>query len=123
MAKQIRNHAKIKIDEKEFEKLCAIHCTQQEIAEWFTVSPDTIDRWCKLHFKEKFAEVHKRLSAKGKASLRRTMFQTALNGNVTMMIWLSKQYLGMSEKQEFQMNTKNANVDLNNFQFVEPKEQ
>ena len=37
---------------------------------------------------------------KGKIRLRQLMWRTAENGNVTMQIWLSKQYLGMSDKQE-----------------------
>ena len=33
-------------------------------------------------------------------SLRRKQFETALAGNVTMMVWLGKQYLGQKDKTE-----------------------
>lgn len=122
--RQIRNHAKIKIDEKEFERLCFIQCTQQEIADWFRVSPDTIDRWCKLHYRANFAEIFAQKRGNGKISLRRQMFQNATaNNNTVMQIWLSKQYLGMADKQEVkQETTSNVNIDMTKFKFVEPKE-
>ena len=36
----------------------------------------------------------------GKASLRRMQYGAANKGNVTMQIWLGKQYLGQNDKQE-----------------------
>lgn len=86
------------IDWVEFEKLCSLHCTQIEIAEWFNVSVDTIDRAVTRNYGEKFAEVFKKKSGRGKISLRRQQYEVALKGNVTMLIWLGKQYLGQSDK-------------------------
>ena len=45
-----------------------------------------------------FSDVYKRLSVKGKISLRRYQFQQA-EKNTTMAIWLGKQYLGQTEKE------------------------
>ena len=88
------------IEEKLFKNLCLIQCTQEEICNVLEVDDKTLTKWCKAKFNESFSEAHKRLSAGGKMSLRRAMFDKAVNngGNVAMMIWLSKQYLGMSEK-------------------------
>ena len=47
-----------------------------------------------------FADIYKRLSAPGNVSLRRKQFELAMNGNVTMNIWLGKQKLGQSDKVE-----------------------
>jgi hypothetical protein len=88
------------IDWDEFDKLCAIHCTLVEIAEWFKVSDDTIERAVEREHGIKFAEYFKRKSGTGKMSLRRKMYQTAMQGNVTMMIFLSKQLLGFADKHE-----------------------
>ena len=90
----------IEISEEEFEKLCGMHCTLIEIAAWFKCSPDTIERWCVRTHGGIFADVHKKLSSGGKISLRRKMFESAIGGNTTMMIWLSKQHLGMTDKVE-----------------------
>lgn len=90
----------IEIDQAEFEKLCGIHATLQEISGWFRCSEDTIERWCKKIYKMDFADTLKRYSAPGKVSLRRTLYASAQKGNLGAAIWLSKQYLGMTEKFE-----------------------
>lgn len=84
------------IDEKQFEKLCSIQCTLGEISAWFKCSEDTIERWCKRTFGLSFAEAYKNFSVDGKISLRRTQFRMA-EKNVSMAIWLGKQYLGQTE--------------------------
>ena len=45
------------IDQAEFEKLCALQCTKAEIAGFFNLSEDTVERWCKRTYKESFAVV------------------------------------------------------------------
>lgn len=84
----------------EFDKLCAIHCTRDEIANWFNVSPDTIERAVKREKKMVFAAYHAQKADTGKISLRRRMWQAALGGDKTMMIWISKQHLGMRDKSD-----------------------
>jgi len=91
---------KIEVDFAEVDKLCQIQCTGEEIASFFEISYDTLERRCKEQFKVSFAEYIKEKSAKGKSSLRRLQWKAAMNGNVTMLIWLGKQYLGQSDKTE-----------------------
>lgn len=86
------------IDRAETEKLMAIQCTEQEIAGWFGVSIDTINRRCKEWGFNSFADMYKMYSKDGKISLRRAQYQAAVvKGNVAMLIWLGKQYLGQSD--------------------------
>lgn len=94
---------KIEIDEEQFKKLCAIQCTLGEIASWFKCSEDTIERWCQRELHMSYAESFKTFSADGKISLRRTQFRMAEH-SVPMAIWLGKQYLGQTEKQEVAMS-------------------
>lgn len=89
------------ISKDQFEKLCGIFCTLNEIASFFDVSEDTIERWCKRTYKVNFADVFKMKSAMGKISLRRKQFEIANNGNVPLLIWLGKQYLGQADKLDF----------------------
>lgn len=91
---------KIKIDWEEFDKLCMIHCTRAEIALWFNISEDTIERACKREKGMHFAVYYDQKKGKGKAALRRKQFQMAMDGNVALLIWLGKQYLGQSDKSE-----------------------
>ncbi len=55
-------------------------------------SHDTLAR----RFKDELADGR----LQGKASLRRKQYEIAMSGNTTMLIWLGKQALGQSDKQE-----------------------
>ncbi len=84
------------IDQVEFEKLCALQCTKAEIAGFFNVSEDTVERWCKRTYKESFAVVFANKRSDGKISLRRSQFRLAEKDS-RMAIWLGKQYLEQKE--------------------------
>ena len=84
---------KIHVDWEQFDSLCEIQCTLQEIASFFRCSEDTIEHRVKEKFECTFSELWKKKSAGGRSSLRRKQFQVALKGNVSMLIWLGKQYL------------------------------
>ena len=87
------------IDRDTFSKLCAIQCTEAETASVLGVSVDTLGRWCKKTFGLTFAEVYKKESAGGRASLRRAQFAMAQKSPV-MAIWLGKQILGQRDLPE-----------------------
>lgn len=87
------------IDQEEFEKLCALQCTESEIAFFFNVSVDTIERWCKRTYQEGFADIFFKKRNGGKIRLRRAQFQLA-EKNASMAIWLGKQYLDQCEPME-----------------------
>lgn len=87
---------RIELDQQTFEGLCEIQCTLQEIAGVLRCSEDTIERWCKRTYGEKFAETYKKFSAVGKMSLRRYQFKLA-EKSTAMAIWLGKQYLGQRD--------------------------
>jgi hypothetical protein len=89
----------IEIDKDIFEGLCKIQCTLVEIASVFDCCDETIERWCKREYNEGFAEVYKKKSSGGKIALRRYQFKLAEH-NVAMAIWLGKQWLGQTDKQE-----------------------
>lgn len=92
----MRGRPRINIDREQFQKLCAIQCTLEEISSWFKCSEDTIERWCKRELKMNFADAFKTYSTDGKISLRRTQFKLA-EKNVAMAIFLGKNYLGQSD--------------------------
>ena len=91
---------KIEINMFEFDKLCQIHATLIEIAGWFNCSEDTIENYIKKVSKMTFSEYYKNHQGKGKISLRRKQYQAAMDGNITMLIWLGKQWLGQRDKTE-----------------------
>lgn len=97
---------RIEIDKDQFIGLCNIQCTLTEIADWFKCSEDTIERWCKRELGSGFAESYKKYSVGGKISLRRYQMKMAEH-NATMAIWLGKQYLGQTDKQEVAVAVQN----------------
>lgn len=75
------------------------------MAAWFECSPDTIERACKRENKESFAEYYAKKSLKGHISLRRKQYETAMAGNVTLLIWLGKQWLGQTEPRNLEITS------------------
>ena len=96
----------IEINWEQVEKLAGLFCTQEEIASVIGCSVDTLAR------RKEFADIMKKGQAEGRASLRRWQFVKARDGNVTMLIWLGKQYLGQSDKVEQTVMDKNFDVEI-----------
>lgn len=111
MAKKMGRPRK-EIDKQKFETLCAIFCTEEEIANIFDCSIDTVNNWCKRTYKATFSEVYKKKSSTGKMSLRRMQYKAAEAGNVSMLIWLGKQYLGQKEQQETTISDSNISFTI-----------
>ena len=88
------------IDKGHFEGMCKIQCTKDEMCGIFQVDEKTLTKWCEETYKLSFSDAYKKLSSTGKMSLRRQQFKSAENGNVTMQIWLGKQWLGQTDKVE-----------------------
>jgi len=88
------------IDFNQFESLCKIQCTEAEICSVLDVTDKTLCKRLVEHYGAGFSEVYKKFAEFGKASVRRMQFRSAENGNVTMQIWLGKQYLGQRDKTE-----------------------
>ena len=72
--------------------MAAVGCTNVEIAEAFKISDDTLVR----NYSDALTEGRSEF----KTSLRTRMWQRAECGSDTMLIWLSKNTLGMSDKVE-----------------------
>lgn len=88
----------VDIDQKIFEGMLEIMCTCEEVAGIFRCSHDAIENYSKRQYGENFGVISKRFGAYGKRSLRRWMFEAAKKGNASIMIWLSKQHLGMTDQ-------------------------
>ena len=99
MAKGQIKQAQAKIKRDQFENMCGIQCTEEEIASVFGVSVDTLERWCSNEYGRGFAEVFREKRQFGKASLRRKQWLKATDDmDTTMLIFLGKQYLGQADR-------------------------
>ena len=99
--KQVKNvgRPKIILNLEELERLSRLNCTMPEISAYFDIPLRTLE--------DKFAnelDVKKAIEkgrATGKLSLRRRQIQIMEEtNNPTMAIWLGKQMLGQTDKQE-----------------------
>jgi len=90
---------KLNIDWKLLDGFCQMQCTLWEIACYFNCSEDTIERRVKDEKGVTFAEYFGKRRIAGLMSLRRNLFKMS-EKNVIAAIFLSKNYLGMVDKQE-----------------------
>ncbi|MBK6773429.1 MAG: hypothetical protein IPG78_15130, partial [Ignavibacteria bacterium] len=82
----------LKISEEDVRKLAERFWTITEIAAFFNCSDKTISN--------RFSDIVVKGKENGRAKLRDIQLRSAMNGNVTMQIWLGKQYLKQTDKQE-----------------------
>ena len=105
-------------DIQRFKTLCAQFNTLDDICAVMGVTDKTLVRLINTYLYEditghkrrgtakpvRFSEAFNKYSANGRMSLRREQFRSAMNGNVTMQIWLGKQYLGQVEQPDTTVN-------------------
>ena len=89
------------MDKKQFEDLCALQCTKDEICAWFDFTDKTLDARVHDIYGDdvSFSDIFRQKRGKGKISLRRTQWDMAKK-NPTMALWLGKQYLGQTDQQK-----------------------
>ena len=84
---------RIIVDIEILKNLASIGCPDYEIASVLNVSARTLKR--------NYAEIIDQFREKGKASLRKKMWDKAVKkDNTNMQIWLSKNYLGMKDRTQ-----------------------
>ena len=85
---------KYDIDTEQVEYLASIGCTNIEIADMYGCSSDLLEKSYSEYLTKGRATLKKRL--------RKAQLDLALNGNATMLIWLGKQMLDQTDKQEIE---------------------
>lgn len=83
-------------------RLCAIGCTLPECAGVLGVDPATLKRALRRDLDMTFTQFFDIHSAPLRVRLRQAQFESAERGNVTMLIWLGKVYLGQREPDRAQ---------------------
>lgn len=88
------------IDWKKVDFYLRAHCDGVGIAGILGVSADTLYRACQEEHNIGFADYSAQKKSEGKELLRAKQFETAMNGDKTLQIWLGKQYLDQRDKTE-----------------------
>ena len=89
---KIKGTNKYDFDEDKIETLASKFWSMSEIAAFYNVDESTI--------RGRFPNLIIKGREKGKSRLRDYQLAAAQNGNVTMLIWLGKQYLGQKDIQD-----------------------
>lgn len=97
-----------KIDQQQFEAMCQIQATEEEICTVLGVTDKTLTKWCREVYGGSFSEVYKEKRQMGKISLRRKQWHLA-DKNATMAIFLGKQYLGQRDYSEIEVQASVSN--------------
>lgn len=97
------------INQKQFEQLCQIQCTKEEICAVLDVSDKTLDRWCKETYETSFSEIFSQKRKGGHASLRAKQWKLA-SKSPAMAIFLGKQFLGQTDKVETHFDASEVNA-------------
>jgi hypothetical protein len=97
---------KAEIDFKKVDEYLQAQCSGSAIAGILGIHPDTLYKAIEQKYKTCFSAYSAQKKSEGKEILKKTMYDIAVKAkNVPMNIWLSKQYLGMTDKS-------NINVDF-----------
>lgn len=136
--KDLGGRPRVVIDYQKLKLMCSIMCTGEECAKIMGCSYDILNLRLKEDYLEAiqslgdnpdgiipesrydgFKECFKKNSAEGAASLRRKQFEMALGStekkilpNVTMLIWLGKNYLDQSDRIDTNLHGNIGLTDL-----------
>jgi predicted transcriptional regulator len=103
-----RGRPRLEIDPKQVKALSSIGCTQEEIAAVMGCTVRTL--------RNRFAGEMRQGMETMRMSLRRWQYEKAKGGNVAMLIWLGKQYLGQREKADTTVTEQVVTIER-----IEPK--
>lgn len=95
---------KANIDWNKVDKYLQAQCDGVGIAGLLGIDAETLYRRCKEDNNIGFAEYSAIKKAEGVELLKAKQYQTAMEGNVTMQVWLGKQYAGQTDKQDIKHN-------------------
>ena len=87
-------------DWDEVEKMMIVQNTEEDIAYILGMSADTLCNRIKEKYGVTFSELYQQKKRYGKDKIRKLMWNAAQKGSIPMLIWLSKNWLGMRDNPE-----------------------
>ena len=98
---------KKEIKQEQFEAMCQIQATQDEIALVLGVTTRTLNTWCKNTYGKTGFDGFREKREMGKISLRRKQWKLA-DQSAAMAIFLGKQYLGQRDEKSLELTGKDG---------------
>jgi hypothetical protein len=94
---------KIEFDEKDWKLLnvcCQFKHYEEDIASLLDVSLSTMKRRIRERYDCSFEQYRRKILSRTKQNLFQKQYEVAMSGNVSMLIWLGKQWCGQTDKVE-----------------------
>jgi len=101
---------KAKIDWNDIGEMLRCGCDGSSIAIALGISTDTLYTRSKIDNKLDFSAFSQQKRAQGNDLLRSKQFELAVDGNVSMLIWLGKNRLGQADKQEVKAQINSSEI-------------
>ena len=95
---KISGRPQVAIDWSQFDKLCEIQCSKESIGHFFGCSIRTVERAVKREKKMTFDDYFRQKRECGRMALRQKLFELGLQGKVPILIFVAKNWLGMSDR-------------------------
>lgn len=86
---------KYDVDPEQIEKLASYGCTYEEIGAIFNVKATSL--------RKSYSQYYQKGREGMKRRLRMAQLKNAFDGNAVMQIWLGKQYLGQTDKNDIEL--------------------
>jgi hypothetical protein len=83
-----------------------------DCSELLEVSEDTVQRKIKSEHGCTFTEYRTKKMGRMRVKLLQKQYEMAQNGNVALLIWLGKQYLGQSDKAESTLELSKVEINI-----------
>ena len=89
------------IDSDEFKRRFQAYCYAQnkeaDIAKYFGISVNTLDKWCKKHFDKGYKDSCRMFNTNGVSNAKNKLYDMAMNGNTACLIFYLKNFANMSD--------------------------
>lgn len=98
-------------------RLCRMKPTLEDCAEIMDVNTSTIEKWIKRNYKCSFSEFRSQKMAHTRFMIIREILEQCKKGNMTALIFASKNLCGWSDKveQEIKGDERQININISNF--------
>lgn len=92
---------KAEIDQRQFEAIMSIpFVTYKSACDVLNVSQSTLQRWVNDNYDVTFEQIKEQKLEGIKLKLMGKQIECAMKGNISMLIWLGKNLLGQSDKND-----------------------
>lgn len=100
---------------KRVQRLAQFQCSNDEIGAEFGIDRKTVGEWTLeggAYYYPEFVEAIRKGKDDGRKLLRSKQVELALDGKVTMLIWVGKQVLGQREVKALEVSKVNDELDI-----------